>query len=537
MKTICEDVESYNHFLKLKHGVEHNLPANTVRFNEKFNTFAKQGYGCLVSRAHGNNNRRKVDGEMENLLNSMFAHQQDKPTATEISRQYEAFLNGYVEVINNATGELYNPGDFKRVSQGSIYNYLNKWENKIGTYSLRSGDRQKLMQQFKTPHSLIQPTYSGNLISIDDRQPPFEYEKGKRMWFYNAIDLASECYICSVYGKSKEGIIIEFYRQLVRNVVQWGIDMPWELECESSLNSSFKDTFLRPGAMFQEVRIEANNARGKRIEQYFRQIRYTVEKKYPGFISRPFAIMESNQAGPSKREYVPYSKLVGQGLESLETWNNMPHSKSPDMSRWEYFINRQDANLKPINWLGFMRHIGHYTQSSCRAGVVAMNRGRWLIGDQNGIATGEKLLRLMGRVEGQNLDIYWLDGNDGQVLKAMVYRNGEHICELHPQPAYNKARHEQTDADMLARELMSSYVMTVEGFRRQRRSEIDKVTVIDNRQLTVNNNFRMPGLGRPAVVEYNQQTADGEDVEILLPPPADLWLEEKSFKTDLKDRW
>jgi hypothetical protein len=119
----------------------------------------------------------------------------------------------------------------------------------------------------------------------------------------------------------------------------------------------------------------------------------------------------------------------------------------------------------------------------------------------------------------------------------MVYRNGEHICELHPQPAYNKARHEQTDADMLARELMSSYVMTVEGFRRQRRSEIDKVTVIDNRQLTVNNNFRMPGLGRPAVVEYNQQTADGEDVEILLPPPADLWLEEKSFKTDLKDRW
>ena len=33
----------------------------------------------------------------------MFAYQADKPTATEVSRQYEGFLTGHVEVINSET--------------------------------------------------------------------------------------------------------------------------------------------------------------------------------------------------------------------------------------------------------------------------------------------------------------------------------------------------------------------------------------------------------------------------------------------------
>ena len=35
-------------------------------------------------------------------------------------------------------------------------------------------------------------------------------------------------------------------------------------KCESNLNADYRDTFLREGAVFGRVRIEANNARAKR---------------------------------------------------------------------------------------------------------------------------------------------------------------------------------------------------------------------------------------------------------------------------------
>ena len=58
------------------------------------------------------------------------------------------------------------------MSDNSIIAWLGKWENKIGTFAKRSGDRQKLMQQFTPWHKLTKIKEAGTLISIDDRQPP-----------------------------------------------------------------------------------------------------------------------------------------------------------------------------------------------------------------------------------------------------------------------------------------------------------------------------------------------------------------------------
>lgn len=65
---------------------------------------------------------------------------------------------------------------------------------------------------------------------------------------------------------------------MLRNYTEWGLNIPYELEAESSLNSSFTNTFLQNGYMFENVRIESNNARGKRIERYYKSLRYDVEK-------------------------------------------------------------------------------------------------------------------------------------------------------------------------------------------------------------------------------------------------------------------
>lgn len=479
---------------RFKSIVSHTLPENADRLRLKVAEYKKEGYKCLIHKSYGTTSgARKVTDETVDLLNAMFANKVTKPTATEIARTYDGFLAGYVEVINNETGECYSPSAFKKLSTATITNYLAKWTNKAATHAIRSGNRQTLMGKFRPYHTLIQPKFANSLISIDDRNPPFEYAPGKRVWFYNAVDLGSEAITCWVYGKDKQGIILDFYRQLVRNYTAWGFNLPAELECESSLNASFKDTFLREGAMFQYVRIEANNARGKRCEAYWKQLRYGLEKKREGWIARPFALSEPNQISPAILPLIPYETIVDGCLRDIETWNNSPHSKIKDKTRWEVFCLTQNPDIKPTNWRSFLPTLGHKTETSVRTGIIRLNNAEFLLGRDGLIAYSDSLIRLMDQVEGRDIDVYWLDDNEGKVMKGIVYLRGDDrpICEAIAKPGYNRARIEQTPQDEANRIAMSKYVATVDGYINNKKRSIDKVTVIDNRPTTLNNKFQI----------------------------------------------
>lgn len=494
MDTIVSDAHSFNPILEEMHGVTHNLPQNDRRFVEVFRRFFQEGYPSLISKKHKNENAIKVTDYTNDLLNSMFGTDTNKPTATEVSRRYDAFISGYLEVINEDTGELYDPKSFKRLSTSTINNYLRTWQNAVKTAPARTGNRQVLMARYKPHHTMDQPQFSGSIISVDDRQPPFEYAKGKRMWWYNGIDLASEAFTVWVWGRSKEGIILDFYRQMIRNYHEWGLPLPAEIEAESSLNSSFTDTFLKEGVMFDYVRIEANNARGKRIERYYGNLRYDIEKHHTGWLARPFAGSESNQEGNTKVPMIDYDALTDQCLRDLERWNNTEHSKIKGKTRWEVFIENQHPDLKPINYKRLLPLLGYKTETSVRAGIIKLQRGEYLLGDNSELYAGQKLINLMKQIEGTKVDVYWLDGNDGQVIRAFVYQGDRYICEAISKPSYNRARIEQTPSDLANREAMSKYVATIEAYMRNGAKTIDKVTIIDNRQMTLNETFRINGV-------------------------------------------
>jgi hypothetical protein len=537
MTSIVKDATSFNPCLKAKHGVQHTLQSSERWFKETFKAFVGEGntynYTALISKKHGNANAKKVTDEVVKLLNDLFAGTGRKPTRTEVSRQYDAFLTGYVEVISQETGEVYDYKAFKPLSDNTIINYLGNWEERIGSYSKRSGDRQKLMQQFKPYHSLDMPTYAGSIISIDDRQPPFEFAKSQRAWFYNGIDLASEAFTCWVYGKTKEGIIIDFYRQLVRNYTEWGFRLPAELECESSLNSSFSNTFLRNGSLFGNVRIEANNARGKRIEAYYKPLRYQLEKERSGWLARPFALSESNQKGSEAVPMVPYSQIIEGCLLDIQTWNNMPHSVHKDKTRWEVFCEMQHPELKPTNWKSFLPWLGYQTQTSCNAGIIKLQGKEFLLGDDNEIYLGDNLIHLMKQVEGRSVDAYWLDDNNGGVLKAIIFMGDKCICEALPKPTYNRATIERTEKDEKNRAIMSAYVATIEGYMRRKAASIENVLVIDNRPKTLNNKFVMPGL------KANIVSDDETEIMPELPDEHDYVTipAQSGFVKPLKDRF
>jgi hypothetical protein len=501
--TLYSDAHSFNATLLKIEEVQHTLNSNLRRFKEQLKAFKteytkepKLGYKSLIRDADGKSKRNalKIKKHTAELLNNLFAGRDYKPNATEVARQYEAFLSGYIEIINEKTGELYDPKDFKPLKSGAIKNYLRSYESKIGTHAKRSGDRQKLMQDFIPYESMDRPVLAGSIISIDDRQPPFEYEKGKRMWWYIGIDIASEAIVAWAYGKTKEELILNFYRNLVINHHNWGVNLPIELECESSLNSSFKNTFLKNGAMFDKVNIHANSARSKMIERFFRDMRYEFEKDQIGWLARPFSRSESNQAGPQQKITVPYKKLVEQCFANIIEWNNRP-KKGTTTSRFDYFKANQNPIAKNTNYKSFIKHLGRKTATSCKAGIMHLQKSEWLLGDHNEIYTGEKLITLLKQVEGQTIDICWMDDEKGKVLKALIYdrQDGRYICEALPKPISARAKAEEEEHHRQAREMKAKYRNTVTAYMQQQKNKIDKVTVIDNRPTTVSNTFSIDG--------------------------------------------
>lgn len=490
--------------------VAHTIPVKSLR--NKFNDYNNGGYEALVSGKLQNDNAKKMNQRIMKLVNSLFASQKHKPTATDVARQYDSFLNGYAEVYNTETGELYNAKEFTKLSKATIINYLSAWENKLVTHALRSNDRQKLIGNFTTSHKMDMPKYAGSITSIDDRQPPFVYDtQGNRVWFYIGQDLASLFIHTWVYGKDKKGIIIEFYRQMVRNHYAWGFNMPHELECESNLNSSFTNTFLQDGAMFQNVRIESNNARGKRIERTNRTLRYEHEKELEGWIARPFAKSESNQSD-GKKTIIPYDTIVYNTILGMQDYNNMAHVEQANLSRYEYFCAYQNKDLKPTNWRMILKYLGYVTKTSCKVGEIALQGGKYLLGDNGSICTGDSLIAKMIEVEGKTIEIYWLDNAEGKVIQAHIYIGENYIGEAISKPSYNRASVERTVEDFESQILMSRYVMTCEGFRKKQTLEIEPIAIINQKPKTLNNNFVAPELKRFEVQE--PKTADELEIPI-----------------------
>lgn len=508
MNSLTADTASFNKVLKSKYQVSHSIPETEKHFKRVLNAFETLGYISIIPATHKNQNRRKVTEDTVSLLKSMFTEYRRKPTATDVFKKYNLFIAGKLDVINNETGELYQPEAFKTLSDATVKKYMADWANRIGTHAKRSGNRQVLIGQYRPHHSFKRPEYAGSILSIDDRQPPFKAKNGKRIWFYNAFDIGSYAFTCWVYGTSKEGIILEFYRQLVRNYAAWGFNLPAELEAEMSLNSSFINTFLRPGAMFEHVHIEANNARAKYIERVYGSLRNEYEKDMDGFIARPFAKKESNQPGPAEVPTLPYNDIVELCLRQLQDWNNRPHPEHPELSRWEFFCQKQQPNLKPTNYLSFLPHIGKKTKTSCRAGIIKLDNREFLLGDNGKVSLGEKLITLMKRVEGEQIDIYWLDDDTGKIFKALIYINDQYICEAVAKPMYHRATIERTAACHEAQAIMSAYVATIDGFAKRQRNSIDGITMIE-RPGDKKKTFTIPSL--------KTYTVDENRVAAILP--------------------
>lgn len=524
-KTLISDVHLFEERCIHRFGYGHGLP-NSDKLRQKLNEYLKNDkpdYTSLIDGRARNQNAQTATPEMIELWKSIYAGQGHyKPNHIEVARTYDKFLAGKATIINNETGEQYDFRNscYRAVSDRTVKRYQNLWANKIGTHLVRSGDRQKYKSQYIPAQSRKRPEHAGVIISVDDRNSAFQYAAGKRMWYYMGIDVGSEMITAWTWGDTKEGIILDFYRQMVANYhFLFKKNLPYELEGEMSLNSSFLDTFLANGAMFQKVRIEANNARGKIIERFFREIRYRYEKKIEGWRARPHARDEANQQSAQKVKYLSKEEIIEIGKRVISEWNNELHSDQKThegLKRWEVFEQKQHPELEnyPTNYAGILPHLGYETPTSMHAGKVKLQyKDRWAAQDGQ-ILSGQKLINVLEQIEGKNVVVKWLDKGmygKGEVIKAIAYKDGKQICELiGDEVDYAHGSLERTEQDIINKKLQDAYQKTVESYANSVARSIDRVTILEEKE-PINGGFVMPDL-----VQYESPT---EAVEVLPPAP------------------
>jgi hypothetical protein len=165
------------------------------------------------------------------------------------------------------------------------------------------------------------------------------------------------------------------------------------------------------------------------------------------------------------------------------------------MSRFDYYLQNQNPELVKTNYKSFIQHLGTKRSTSCKAGIVQLDRKDWLLGDKGEIYTGEKLINLLKQVEQQTIQVYFLDDNKGNIIKAFAYdtHDGRYICEILPKPKYQKSKKEKTQADKDAAILMSAYTNTVAVYQRTQKNTIEAVEVINNKPKTVSSSFSIDG--------------------------------------------
>ena len=154
----------------------------------------------------------------------------------------------------------------------------------------------------------------------------------------------------------------------------------------------------------------------------------------------------------------------------------------------------QHPELKPTNWKAILPSLGYHQQTSCNKGYIQLQGKARAIADNGKISLGEDLINTMKVIEGKDIDVYWLDDNQGNVLKALAFYENRFICEVQEMPKYNRAVIERTEADEKAREIQSMYVATVEGFIKRQEKSLQNINIIRQPKPEPKNGFYVPGM-------------------------------------------
>ncbi len=470
----------------LRDEFKHSLPSNPVRLKSRMKTYLEDGYPSLIHRGFGNNNSRKVNEALEQLILSIYV-MHNKPYPVMVRDIYLQFLAGQVDIIYTVGGEMFNREDFFNekgapvtISEATIWNYINNPKNRAIVDSQRN-DSHYYNNIHRPHHHRNRPQYGLSKISLDDRDLPygkFIFGNQKlRVKAYYAYDVASGSLIGAAYSKIKDkDLFLKCNRDMFAFLKQNNLPFPLEVEVEHHIVNKFADDLMKAGNVFQHVRwCNPGNSQEKRAEHLNRAKKYGYEKRYFDGVGR-FTLTEANRPPQDKvwdddgmhikEKIYDYDDLVAMDRYSIEQFNNglHPDQKSyPGKTRLQVLIENVNPNAVIFQDHIVAQYAGIQTQTSIRRNqYVRVNYADYQLPDPN----------MVSRLQPNNytVDAYYLP-NDGVIDRVHIFQNGVYLATCQKINKYNEATAEQTDEDRKYFADQSKYVAGFDGMIRKGREE------------------------------------------------------------------
>lgn len=457
----------------------HSLPMNARRLQAKHKEYQHEGYASLVNGRFGNSNSRKVTAEIEQLIMSIYSTS-GKRFVTETLAVYNQWLAGKIEIVNQATGELFDRTGAPKITESTVHNVVNTPQNRR-IADLRRNDTL-YNKSHHTPHVVRHaPQYAFSKISMDDRDLTRKTTAGERISAYYAYDVASGCVIAAAYSKQKDmELVLECFRDMFRFITRHNLRMPYEVEVEHHLMNNIREELE---VMFPAVRFcQAGNSQEKRAEHLNRAKKYSAEKQLGQVVGRWWARSEayrerSERVGAEyKEQRLPYSKLVAEDLEAIALYNSQC-KPGETRSRLEVLLTTQNPNLQEVNRAVIMRSIGHRTETTLRRSqYVQVQYSRYQLPDPTMISRFR---------DGNSCTAYWLEEEDGTIPSVILYQGDRFIAECKKMTTFNESIAERTAEDEAAMTEQLKYVAKYHKMNRLGREEkIRNFSIIDNAQMT-----------------------------------------------------
>jgi len=472
----------------------HTLPSNESRLHTRYNLYEESGYKGLIHKNFCNDNSRKVDAALENLILSIYC-MTNKPYSAWVQEDYLRFIAGDLEIVNMDGGLMFDRQDFYdekkgnyiTISEATCWNYVNNPKNRVIVDRLRSSGHVFLSKVRPHMHRHA-PIYSLSKISLDDRDLPRKLADGNRVKAYYAYDVASGVLLGASYSRKKDiPLFIDCLRDMFRfiDAREWG--MPLEMEVEHHLVGNFKDDLFKAGFVFPFVRWCApSNSQEKHAEQLNRQKKYGYEKRYQDGIGRWYLKDEANVTGGErvyddesskyivKERTYDYDALVADDLKSIERYNNGKHRDQklyPGKTRMQVMLENLNPNLAKINRPHLIRYIGENRQTTIQRNMYCQ------------IQYADYMLptpELLAKLAPNNYTVmaYFLPGDE--IKSIYLYQNDEYICEAKRITKYNTSTAERTAVDEAAIVEQAKYIAKFDSMVKKGKNELAKVVVIEN---------------------------------------------------------
>ena len=467
----------------------HTLPTSVNRFKKKVNDFKEKGYDSLISGKYKNQNRRKVSYRIESLIQGLKA-MTEHPYDTVVAEMYNQFVTGDLEVYDPATGEVFDPAEFRDkkgnptvLSKSTIALYLNKPVTAVSLSKVHQ-DQWSFNNSQRPYHLRYKGNYSGSMISLDDRDLPRKMHDGNRVKMYGAFDVLSEAIIGYSFNRKKnDALYLDCIRSMVRTLRNLGLKRPGEAQVEHHLVKDFADTVMKEGVVFDMVQwCNPGNSREKHAERNNRNLRYETGKQLYAGTGRWYAKLDEHKTKIKKAfdedndNYIEktysYDELVADEIEAVITYNNAPHpnqKRFPGLTRWDVFKQFQNPDLQDWDDVTVSRYVGEHVKTTIRQNAyVTVQYNQYRL-------SSPEIIRLLAP-RNYKVDAYYWPDRDGNIDEVYIYQNGRLIDCCKKVVRYNTATIEQTEADKAAYLDQSKYLSKFDAMVKE--NKISKVGVL-----------------------------------------------------------